>query len=54
MKKIHLTVIVLFSILLIGSASYGLLYMYVNQPALPKNVHVGGMLVEEESQERIA
>ncbi|MCW3795487.1 VanW family protein [Paenibacillus sp. LS1] len=46
MKKIHLTVIVLFSILLIGSASYGLLYMYVNQPALPKDIHVGGMPVE--------
>ncbi|MGC5774338.1 VanW family protein [Paenibacillus pabuli] len=41
MKKIHLTVILLFSILLIGSASYGLLYMYVNQPALPKDVRVG-------------
>ncbi|MFC9711188.1 VanW family protein [Paenibacillus sp. JNUCC31] len=46
MKKIHLTVIVLFSILLIGSASYGLLYMYVNQPALPKGVRVGEWSVE--------
>ncbi|PZT56984.1 VanW family protein [Paenibacillus silvae] len=42
MKKIHVTVIVLFSLLLIGSASYGLLYMYVNQPNLPKGVKVGG------------
>lgn len=40
MKKIHLMVIALFSILLIGSASYGLLYMYVNQPALPEGVRV--------------
>jgi vancomycin resistance protein YoaR len=46
MKKIHLTVIVLFSILLIGSASYGLLYMYVNQPALPKDVRVGEWSLE--------
>ncbi|KAF4323379.1 hypothetical protein G195_003539 [Phytophthora kernoviae 00238/432] len=46
MKKIHLTVIVLFSILLIGSASYGLLYMYVNQPALPKDVRVGERSLE--------
>ncbi|WP_440113398.1 VanW family protein [Paenibacillus sp. QZ-Y1] len=46
MKKIHLTVIVLFSMLLIGSASYGLLYMYVNQPAIPKDVHVGGWALE--------
>jgi vancomycin resistance protein YoaR len=42
MKKIHVTVIVLFSLLLIGSASYGLLYMYVNQPNLPKGVQLGG------------
>ncbi|WP_342553012.1 VanW family protein [Paenibacillus sp. FSL R7-0652] len=42
MKKIHVTVIVLFSLLLIGSASYGLLYMYVNQPNLPKGVQIGG------------
>ncbi|MEK3918620.1 VanW family protein [Paenibacillus sp. FSL K6-2393] len=53
MKKIHLTVIVLFSILLIGSASYGLLYMYVNQPALPKDVHVGGMLVEGKNRKNV-
>lgn len=46
MKKIHLTVIILFSILLIGSASYGLLYMYVNQPALPKDVRVGEWSLE--------
>ncbi|WP_340399592.1 VanW family protein [Paenibacillus sp. FSL H8-0079] len=53
MKKIHLTVIVLFSILLIGSASYGLLYMYVNQPALPKDVHVGGIPVEEKNHKDV-
>ncbi|MGW7159290.1 VanW family protein [Paenibacillus taichungensis] len=46
MKKIHLMVIALFSILLIGSASYGLLYMYVNQPALPEGVRVGEWSVE--------
>ncbi|MFK0524670.1 VanW family protein [Paenibacillus illinoisensis] len=45
MKKIHLAVIVVFSILFIGSASYGLLYMYVNQPALPGKVQVGGWQV---------
>lgn len=45
MKKIHLTVIVVFSILFIGSASYGLLYMYVNQPALPGKVQVGSWQV---------
>lgn len=48
-----MTVIVLFSILLIGSASYGLLYMYVNQPALPKNVHVGEMLVEGKNRKNV-
>ncbi|WKL04021.1 hypothetical protein Q0F98_12585 [Paenibacillus amylolyticus] len=53
MKKIHVTVIVLFSILLIGSASYGLLYMYVNQPAMPKDVHVGGMLVEGKNRKNV-
>lgn len=45
MKKIHLTVIAIFSLLLLGSASYGVLYMYVNQPNLPKEVVVGGWSV---------
>ncbi|PQP84621.1 vancomycin resistance protein [Paenibacillus sp. PCH8] len=53
MKKIHLTVIVLFLILLIGSASYGLLYMYVNQPSIPKDVHVGGWAVEGKNRKEV-
>ncbi|MGO4530789.1 VanW family protein [Paenibacillus sp. 2TAF8] len=46
MKKIHVTVIALFSLLLIGSASYGLLYMYVNQPNFPKGIQVGGWALD--------
>ncbi|MGR6546043.1 VanW family protein [Paenibacillus tundrae] len=42
MKKIHVAVIAMFSILLFGSASYGMIYMYVNQPSLPQKVQVGG------------
>lgn len=53
MKKFHVTVIVLFSLLLIGSASYGLLYMYVHQPNLPKGVKVGGWGMDDKPRKNV-
>ena len=53
MKKIHVTVIVLFSLLLIGSASYGLLYMYVNQPTLPKGVQISGWVLDGKHRKEV-
>nr|WP_154959331.1 VanW family protein [Paenibacillus xylanexedens] len=53
MKKIHVTVIALFSLLLIGSASYGLLYMYVNQPTLPKGVQISGWAIDGKHRKEV-
>ncbi|WP_434749216.1 VanW family protein [Paenibacillus amylolyticus] len=53
MKKIHVTVIVLFSLLLISSASYGLLYVYVNQPNFPKGVQVGGWALDDKPRKQV-